>query len=115
MIKSGRMITYTPGKTATWEESIRAQALKHKPDTPFDCPLRLKLIFQLPRPKSRSKKELYPDRRPDLDNYIKSLKDALNGIIWTDDARIVEINARKEYGELIGVWVEIEVINMPSL
>lgn len=34
--------------------------------------------------------------RPDLDNLVK-LADALNGVVWKDDAQVVEIRARKLY------------------
>lgn len=38
--------------------------------------------------------EIAGDRRSDLDNRIKLLADALNGIIYLDDKQIVEWNAR---------------------
>ena len=36
--------------------------------------------------------------RPDLDNFLKAVLDACNGIVFFDDAQITEINARKIYG-----------------
>jgi Holliday junction resolvase RusA-like endonuclease len=41
----------------------------------------------------------YRTTRPDLDNYVKTVMDALNGVIWLDDARIVHIDARKVWAE----------------
>lgn len=39
----------------------------------------------------------WPDRRKhDLDN-IKSLLDAMNGILWEDDSMLVELRLRKDY------------------
>ncbi|MBE3586550.1 MAG: RusA family crossover junction endodeoxyribonuclease [Thermoanaerobacter sp.] len=99
--KNGKTVSYTPGRTADWENSIRAQALACRQEKllngPLDGPLVVAMTFYLLRPKSRPKREKWPDRRPDLDNLVKSVKDALNGIIWTDDARIVDMRARKRY------------------
>lgn len=49
-----------------------------------------------------------PIVKPDLDNYVKSTLDALNGIIWTDDAIIVELNVSKHYAESSRIEIEIE-------
>ena len=58
-------------------------------------------------PKSFSKKAreaalaalIRPTTRPDGDNYLKGVLDALNGILWTDDARIVDMSCHKYYSE----------------
>lgn len=44
----------------------------------------------------------------DLDNYIKSTSDALNGIIWADDNLIVSLEAKKYYAERPHLTVEIK-------
>lgn len=81
---------------------------------PLDGELSVEIKFYRPIQKSLSKKER--DRRlsgkhkpivkPDLDNYVKSALDALNGVLWVDDARIVELHAFKYYS----VSPRIEVI-----
>ena len=40
-----------------------------------------------------------PTKKPDLDNVIKAVLDALNGVAYKDDSRIVRIEARKEYSD----------------
>ncbi|HHK41746.1 MAG TPA: RusA family crossover junction endodeoxyribonuclease, partial [Planctomycetaceae bacterium] len=50
--------------------------------------------------------------RPDLDNLVKSTKDALNGLAWRDDSQVVELSAGKCYAsgnELPGVEIAIEI------
>lgn len=37
--------------------------------------------------------------RPDIDNLVKAVTDALNGILWKDDSQIVSLSAEKRYGE----------------
>jgi Holliday junction resolvase RusA-like endonuclease len=36
-----------------------------------------------------------PRRSGDLDNTLKAIQDSLKGILWKDDAQIVEIRARR--------------------
>jgi len=66
---------------------------------PFEGPIKIELIFTVTRPKSVSKSRIYPLVKPDLDNYVKQVCDSGIGILWKDDSLIVEIVARKEYGE----------------
>lgn len=106
---NGSSYAYTPKKTQEWEEAVAWQARIHVPCPPIDGPIRLSLIFYFPRPRSVRNRS-YPDRRPDLDNIIKSAIDALNGIAFVDDGRIVELSAKKQYGDPPGVEIEIEPI-----
>jgi Holliday junction resolvase RusA-like endonuclease len=60
-----------------------------------EMPISIKINFFLKKPKSVRRK--YPTARPDLDNYLKLVFDALNGVLFVDDSQIVEIGARKLY------------------
>ena len=42
-----------------------------------------------------------------MDNYIKSLLDALNGLVWDDDAKIVHLEADKFYSEQPRIEIEV--------
>lgn len=97
--KSGKTVSYTPHKTESWEDSIRIQALQDRPAKLLDGPLALEVIFYLLRPKSKPKRVKYPDTKPDLDNLVKSIKDALEGVIYTNDSRIVREVIEKCYGD----------------
>lgn len=97
--RSGKTVSFTPKETESWENSIRNQALKARPGQLLDGPLVLEATFFLLRPKSRPKKDKYPDRKPDLDNLVKSVKDALEGIVYTNDSRIVDEVVRKRYDD----------------
>ena len=48
-----------------------------------------------------------PTGRPDLDNLIKALTDACNGIVWRDDAQIVRLMAEKRYSEQPGASISV--------
>lgn len=96
---------YTPKKTKEFERVFRQLAMRWKPDEPFDCPLQLTLQFRLNLPKTQKHDE--PITRPDLDNYIKAVMDAMVDF-WVDDSRVCDIRARKAYaesGDGAHIWV----------
>lgn len=112
--------TYTPKKTATFEKQIRdAFLLKYKGETmPMwsrDTPLVAIASFGKSIPKSYSKKkhkqclngEAAPTSRPDVDNYLKAVLDALNGLAFEDDSQIVRTIAEKQYSETPYVQITI--------
>jgi Holliday junction resolvase RusA-like endonuclease len=61
------------------------------------------IYVPIPRSYTKKKRKLieegkeHPAKKPDLSNYIKLIEDACNGILYTDDAKIVEIHSRKLY------------------
>ncbi|MDR1952388.1 MAG: RusA family crossover junction endodeoxyribonuclease [Elusimicrobiota bacterium] len=107
--------TYTPAKTAQAEKNFLAQAIKFKPETPIETAVNIKMrIFRQP-PKSLSKKKLqeiencehFPTTRPDLDNYMKLIFDAMNGVFWRDDSQITALYAGKFYDKTPRIEIEI--------
>ena len=66
---------------------------------PLDQPLRVRMIFTLPKPSSAPKrKRTWPMRTPDLSKLIRSTEDAITTAgFWADDARVVECTAAKRY------------------
>jgi Holliday junction resolvase RusA-like endonuclease len=95
---------YTPGSTAAYE-ALLGQAAKIKwrqqgRFEPMPGPLKLAVSVVLAKPKGRSAEWPIVGSRinGDLDNYLKIAQDALNGIIFFDDAQIVSLEATKSYG-----------------
>ncbi len=74
---------------------------------PMTVPISVNLQFTLPRPKSLPKKIIHHTKKPDIDNLIKAVLDAMNGIIYKDDSQICELGAIKIYGENLGVIISI--------
>ena len=70
--------TYDPAKSSDWKKDIAWQA-KEQGARMMEGPLRMELIFYLPRPKSLPKKVQYHTKKPDLDNFLKSLLDGSKG------------------------------------
>lgn len=95
-------IAYTPAKTRAFEKSVRILAERlYKNQFPMVGPLRVLISFELSRPKSvKEKSRPFPCVKPDLDNQVKGVLDALNGVIWEDDAQICDLHAIKNYREI---------------
>lgn len=93
--------TYDPDKSRKWKEHVKEHAEPQVTEL-FDksIPLSITAVFYMPRPASVSAtKRPFHIVKPDVDNLVKGLTDALTGICWVDDAQIVEIRACKEYSE----------------
>jgi len=100
-------MAYTDAKTRDAEDNFAAQSVKYKPELPIEGAIKLTLTFASIKPKSKPKKIKHWTTRPDLDNFIKLVKDALNKIFWVDDSQIVEVQAKKIYD--INSYTEVEI------
>ena len=106
-LRFGRGKTYTPAKTIAAETFIQLCATQKGVPKMMNGPLRLTVTFSMGIPKSWSAKKkaeaelgnIRPTSKPDIDNLIKLVGDALNGIAYKDDSQIVEIQAVKKYGK----------------
>ena len=84
-----------------FEQMIRLKAEEHFPK-PLTGPVFLSAQFLLPRPKNMMWKTKPMPRvpcpkRPDGDNLVKTLKDALNGVAYLDDGQVTELHVWKDY------------------
>lgn len=116
---------YTPKTTREYEEEIKFAFLSaNEGETimyPKDVPLTVRATFAKSIPKSYSKKkreaclsgEILPTGKSDLDNYLKAVLDALNGVAFADDSQIVSTFAEKIYSEKPYVRIAISSIEEP--
>lgn len=86
------------GKTKNYRAMVAHEAsLVMKGRDLIKDPLEVTIAFYLVKPKSKPKYKIWADVRPDLDNYIKAVKDALKGVVYRDDAQVVALTAYKRY------------------
>ena len=84
-----------------WKETIKIVSLdKCWRGQRLEGPLALYVAFTMPRPKSMIwKTRPMPRERhvgtPDLDNLVKPILDATQGIVYADDCQIAELMASK--------------------
>lgn len=106
-------ITSTQGmKLQDWRQAI-AQEARSATVSVLSGPVRVELRFCLPRPVSRRKRDLWPDRKPDLDKLVRSALDAMSGVVFGDDAQVVHLVTWKVYAgddEQQGVRVAVEEV-----
>lgn len=73
-------------------------------------PIRLTLNFFLKRPISASKKRMALVVKPDLSKLLRATEDALTGVLYADDAQIVEEHIFKAYGMPERVEILLEIL-----
>ena len=108
-------MAYTPEKTASYENLVKLQYMAAANGFRFsdNAALAIRLMIYYSIPKSASKRRQKdmllgiekPTKKPDCDNVIKSIADALCHVAYRDDAQIVYIEAVKKYAEVPRVEV----------
>lgn len=111
--------TYTPADTRKYEEMIATVYKLRYHGLAFPegaLELRISAFFRVPKSdsaKTTLKKlggAIRPTKKPDMDNIVKIVADALNGVAFHDDAQIVDCMVRKFYSDEPRVEVIIENI-----
>jgi Holliday junction resolvase RusA-like endonuclease len=105
--RGGFARAFTDPKTANAEAWVKACAVQAFTGAPIVGPVSVQLEIGVAVPKSWPKKRradalagaIWPTTKPDLDNQIKLIGDALNGIVWQDDAQIVRAVVSRRYVE----------------
>ena len=98
-------MAYTPLKTANYEAIIKAFGIDAMAGRrPLEGPLQVLVIAYMPVATTWSRKKtasalagVIRPGRPDADNLLKAVADALNGVVWRDDAQIAEATISKRY------------------
>lgn len=115
----GRGYAYTPDVTRNYQNALAYAAnLAMRGALPLTGPLRAELFVGLPIPQSWPAKKrsdalsglIWPDVRPDGDNYEKMAWDALKGIAFADDKQIVRWSGVKKYTDKPRMRIEIEAV-----
>lgn len=93
---------YTPQKSPVnvFKATVQLAASQAYDGPPLDEPLEMSITFVFGRKKNQIWKTKPMPRlphvgKPDLDNLLKSLLDALNGTLFVDDARVARLTACK--------------------
>lgn len=117
--RGGQTFSYTPEGTVLYENLIKV-SFSQTGERPFRAEeyLRVTIMAYYPVPKSTSKKKttemiagyIRPAKKPDIDNVIKSILDALNGVAYHDDTQVIAVTAEKRYSAETRVEVEISEI-----
>jgi len=119
--KTGKpIITSANPKQKDWQQGVKWAAMQEfNRQIPWDGPVMLTMMFVRVRPKGHFgtgrnsgvlkewAKELQPTGKPDSLKLGRAVEDAMSGIVFVDDAQIVEHHIRKIYGDKPGVDVRV--------
>jgi len=116
---AGRARMYTPDKTASYEGKTAYLAKQAMGDMALMLgPVSLTVIAVFGYPASWSKKRIAANlvkpewvvKKPDGDNCLKIVSDALNGVCFKDDSQVALAKVTKVYGDVPGVLVTVEAL-----
>lgn len=103
---TGKTVLYDPLKSRDFKQYVKLVAAQHAPSELIQGPIELFVDVYRSTPKKYQTGpkqaliqlgELRPTSKPDIDNYVKGVKDGLSKIIWQDDSQVVELTVRKYY------------------
>ena len=107
--KKKAMSSTTPDKTVLYENFIATRYMEAAGEQRFSdgayIKARIQAFYEIPKSSSKVKKtamlsgELLPTKKPDIDNIVKAVLDALNEVAYRDDTQVVELQVRKQYSE----------------
>lgn len=120
MTKHGH--TYTPKRTVDYERMVQTLFHAEHGNLMLEGPimLQLDLYFGIPKGRSKAARERMehglerPCKRPDIDNCMKAVCDALNGIAYKDDSQIVAAVIQKFWADEPRVVVTIEELDLEA-
>ncbi|WDU84224.1 RusA family crossover junction endodeoxyribonuclease [Caloramator sp. Dgby_cultured_2] len=110
VMKNG--ITYTPKETVSYENLVKMCYMqRYGNENIITGPLKMKIraYFEIPKGTSKRRAELMradverPIKKPDVDNIVKIICDALNKVAYKDDAQIVSCEVHKYYSDTQGL------------
>ena len=114
----GKMQSITPEQTKSYEDLIRwsykAAGGKYLGEKVLQVDIQA--FYPIPQAFSKVKTkdalngDIRPTTKPDCDNIIKVVLDALNGVAYYDDKQIVAVSCNKYYGERGFLEIDIKEI-----
>jgi Holliday junction resolvase RusA-like endonuclease len=108
---------YTPTRTKDYESLVEQYFLiKYPRYKVIEGRAKVSIIAYFEVPKSASKamkeqmlnNEISPTKKPDIDNVVKIVLDALNTIAFKDDTQITKIEVEKIYAAEEKLYIKIE-------
>ncbi len=116
---------YDPAKSSDYKQYIKLAAREYAPESLWVGAISIvitayrsmpKYISGSPeRAKAAERGDILPTSKPDADNYLKGVKDALKGVIWKDDSQVVDAYVGKRYSAKPRIEIIITQIDIPPI
>jgi len=100
---SRAIITGANKKTKPWRQEIAGAAVSAMQKAGItmlerEHPVRLRAEFYFAKPKSTKKSVIAKVTKPDVDKLLRSVLDALTGMVFEDDSQVIEVTGVKLFG-----------------
>ena len=108
---------YTPTRTKDYENLVMQYfMIKYPKFKQLEGRVSVEIVANFEVPKSTKKQDkilmlenkINPIKKPDIDNIVKIILDAMNEKAFKDDTQITKLNVEKKYSETESVFVKIE-------
>ncbi len=115
---------YTPARTRGFEGRVRAvaaEAMSRAGAVATPDAVSVEIAFDRQMPKSWSKrKKLLMRGEPvtsgaDIDNQVKAILDALNGVTWEDDVQVSDLAVSRRWADDHAFRISISLANGPGV
>ena len=114
---------YDPQKSREYKQLVQAiakAAMRKRGGALLEGPVMLSVqeFRAVPKSWNKEKREaalggsIFPTTKPDTSNVVKGIEDAMNGIVWHDDAQVVITRTLKIYDESPRVEVEVKEVEL---
>ena len=117
---AGQSRAVTPKETVVYENLVKQS---YRLNRQLQGAIKAEIIVYYPIPKSVSNKKrqlmiegkIWPTKKPDIDNIVKSILDSLNSIAFHDDSQVTKMVVEKIYGEQPRVEVVLEELQETNI
>lgn len=100
---------YKKSQVSAMRREFELRLKTFAPKRPSDKPIKLMVVlfFDIKAPKKAW--GTYKTTRPDCDNYVKEIKDAMTSVgFWYDDAQVADLRVIKRYAECGEIYIRVE-------
>ena len=111
---------YTPDKTTTYQNQIKFAYYEQCGNVKFpednQLELFVKAYYKIPKSASKKRKvamlseQIRPTKKPDGDNILKAVADALNGVCYKDDKCLIKMSIEKFYSDVPRIEVTVQEV-----
>ena len=124
--RGGYVRAYEPQKCSEYKQLVRRCAYEQcsitAENAAYTGAAKISVIEYRAIPKSWSAKKremareevIFPLGKPDYDNVLKCIQDALTGVLWVDDAQVMMGMGSKAYADEPRVLVQVVYLDNPE-
>ena len=110
--EAGKLVPYIKHYRTEKVSAERGQFIlrmkRYAPKKRIEGPVKLTVLLYFDV-KDRKLWGKYKPTRPDCDNYVKEIKDAMTvSRFWKDDNQVVELRVVKRYAEKASIYIRVE-------